>query len=245
MNVYIRQLSREMANRAHTADIFTRRVDIDTPEVVEIDERTRVVQIEAGPISASKSSLRQYIPQFQERVLDFQRRDGRSYDLIHSHYWLSGEVGRGLKDAWATPHVAMFHTLAEAKNRHHRDEREPQYRIDGERMLAHSVDRVICASEGEREMLATAYGVPSHRVSVVPCGVDTDHFRPRDRAAARAAIGLDGDDPVVLFVGRIERLKGIDILVRAAAQLEGGFQLLIVGGDSKDARRKRELVELS
>ena len=245
MNVYIRQLSREMAKRAHTADIFTRRVDTDTPEVVEIDERTRVVQIEAGPLDASKNSLRQYIPQFQDGVLDFQRRDGRSYDLIHSHYWLSGEVGRGLKDAWGAPHVVMFHTLAEAKNRHHLKEREPQYRIDGERLVAHSVDRVICASEGERELLATAYGVPSHHVSVVPCGVDIDHFRPEDRTAARAAVGLDGDDPVVLFVGRIERLKGIDILVRAAAQLEGDFQLLIVGGDSKDASRKRELVELS
>jgi D-inositol-3-phosphate glycosyltransferase len=245
MNVYIRQLSREMAKRAHTADIFTRRMDADTPEVVEIDGRTRVVQIEAGPIAASKSSLRQYMPQFRDGVLDFQQRDGRSYDLIHSHYWLSGEVGRGLKDAWTAPHVAMFHTLAEAKNRHHLKELEPQSRIDGERMVAHSVDRVICASEGEREMLATAYGVPPQHVSVVPCGVDTDHFQPSDRAAARAAVGLDGDDPVILFVGRIVRLKGIDILVRAAAQLEGAFQLLIVGGDRKDASRKRELVELS
>jgi D-inositol-3-phosphate glycosyltransferase len=245
MNVYIRQLSVEMANRAHTMDIFTRRVDADTPEVVEIDGRTRVVQITAGPLNAEKSSLRDYTSEFQDGVLDFQRRDGREYDLIHSHYWLSGLVGLGLKDAWAAPHVAMFHTLAEAKNRHHINEREPEYRIAGERTVAKAVDRVICASEGEREMLTEAYGSPRHLVSVVPCGVDVDRFQPRDRDVARRTLGLDSADPIILFVGRIERLKGIDILVRAASQLEGGFQLVIVGGDSKDASRKRELVDLS
>ena len=94
-------------------------------------------------------------------------------------------------------------------------------------------------------MLADAYGVPPHHVSVVPCGVDVDHFQPEDRQTARKAVGIGGDDPIILFVGRIERLKGIDILVRAAAQLEGGFQLVIIGGDRKDASRKGELVDLS
>jgi len=245
MNVYIRELSREMAKRAHTMDIFTRRVEADTPEVVNIDERTRVVQITAGPLNADKAALREYTGEFHDGVLAFQRRDGREYDLIHSHYWLSGLVGRGLKAEWTAPHTAMFHTLAEAKNRHHLSEREPEYRIDGERLVAHSVDRVICASEGERNMLADVYGVPTHHVSVVPCGVDVDHFRPQDRQAARKTVGIDGNDPIILFVGRIERLKGIDILIRAAAQLEAGFQLVIIGGDRKDASRKQELVDLS
>lgn len=245
MNVYIRQLSREMGKRAHIIDIYTRRVDPDSPEVFHIDERTRVIQIDAGPMGASKKSLRQYIPHFAEGVLAFQQRDGRVYDLIHSHYWLSGQVGKRLKAAWGTPHVTMFHTLAEAKNRHHINEREPQYRADAERDVAHSVDRVICASEGERELLSEVLGVSPARVSIVPCGVDTGHFQPRDRSEARAKIGLDGDEPVVLYVGRIEKLKGIEILVRAASQIESCYQLVILGGDTKDADRKRELMKLA
>lgn len=245
MNVYIRQLSREMGKRAHTMDIFTRRVDADVPEVVHLDARTRVIQIDAGPLDASKSGLRQHISEFAEGVLAFQRRDGRVYDLIHSHYWLSGQVGRKLKGAWGAPHVVMFHTLGEAKNRHHLNEREPQYRIEAEGEVARSVDRVICASEGERELVTQVYGVPHSRISVVPCGVDTDEFQPGDQRAAREQIGLAGDDPIVLYVGRIERLKGIDILVRAAAQVEGCFQLVILGGDAKDAERKHELMELA
>ena len=132
-----------------------------------------------------------YLPAFVEGVLDFQARDGRTYDLIHSHYWLSGRVGQQLKNEWQVPHVIMFHTLGEVKNRHHLDEREPLYRIDGERIVAHSVDRVICASEGEKEMLISLYDVPAHRIAVVPCGVDTDHFRPLGGASRiRTALGL-------------------------------------------------------
>jgi D-inositol-3-phosphate glycosyltransferase len=245
MNVYIRELSREMGKRAHTMDIFTRRSDADSPEVVQIDQRTRVIQIDAGPLDAGKTSLRQHLPDFADGVLAFQRRDGREYDLIHSHYWLSGQVGRRLKAAWGVPHVTMFHTLGEAKNRHHLSEHEPQYRIDAEGEVAHAVDRVICASEGERELLMHYYGTPRSRVSVVPCGADTEYFRPGDREAARAKIGLTGDEPVVLFVGRIEPLKGIDILLRAAAIVEACYQLVILGGDAKDADRKRELMELA
>lgn len=245
MNVYIRELSREMANRAHTMDVFTRRLDDVTPEVSLIDERTRVIQVEAGPFGSSKASLRNYLPQFHAGVRDFVARDGTEYDLVHSHYWLSGVVGQALKAEWTVPHVIMFHTLGEAKNRHHFNEREPMYRIEGERAVAEGVDRVICASDGEREMLTELYGVLAKKVSVVPCGVDTDEFRPMDRAEARARLGIDPTERVLLFVGRIERLKGIDVLLRAAAQIEGGFRLLVVGGDGKDSARRAELAQLA
>src|SRR3990170_51818 len=153
MNVYIRERSREMARRAPTMEVFPRRVHPDTPEVTIIDERTRVIQIDAGTAAASKVSLRRHLPDFREGVLAFQQREQRRYDLVHSHYWLSGAVGQVLKAEWDVPHVIMFHTLGEAKNRHHLSQREPRYRIEGERTLAQSADRVICASDGEREML--------------------------------------------------------------------------------------------
>ena len=245
MNVYIRELSREMGRRAHTMDVFTRRTDPNTPEVTVIDERTRVIQIDAGSPGAEKVSLRRFLPEFRDGVLAFQQREGRPYDLVHSHYWLSGWVGQTLKTAWQVPHVIMFHTLGEVKNRHHLDEREPDYRIDGERLVAHGVDRVICASQGEKEMLGTLYGVPASRISVVPCGVNTDVFRPADKAGARRRLGLSPRESVVLFVGRIEPLKGIDVLLRAVSHLDGRFRVLVIGGDRKDLARRSELADLA
>jgi D-inositol-3-phosphate glycosyltransferase len=245
MNVYIRQLSHEMGRRAHTMDIFTRRTNARTPEITEIDERTRVIQIAAGPLGAGKTDLRRYLPAFRDGVLAFQQREGRSYDLIHSHYWLSGWVGQILKTAWRVPHVIMFHTLGEVKNRHHLDEREPEYRIDGERLVAQGVDRVICASEGEKDMLVALYGVPASRVTVVPCGVDTEVFRPHDRLEVRKRLGLPQRSPIVLFVGRIEPLKGIDVLLRAVSHIDGRLAVLVIGGDGKDLARKAELAALA
>jgi D-inositol-3-phosphate glycosyltransferase len=131
------------------------------------------------------------------------------------------------------------------KNRHHLDEREPDYRIAGERMVANGVDRVICASEGEKEMLASLYGVPPSLVSVVPCGVDTDVFRPIDKSGARKVLGLPPKERIVLFVGRIEPLKGIDVLLRAVADLDGRPRVLVIGGDGKDIARKAELASLA
>lgn len=245
MNVYIRELSREMGRRAHTMDIFTRRTDPLTPEVTVIDERTRVIQIEAGEADTGKADLRRHLPLFRSGVAAFQRREGVDYDLVHSHYWLSGWVGQALKAEWETPHVIMFHTLGEAKNRHHLQEREPGYRINGERAIALDADRVICAGAGEREMLIDTYGVPAPRIVTVPCGVDTEKFRPGSRMRARRRLGLDPCEPVVLFVGRIEPLKGIDVLLRAASAVDAGFRLLVVGGDRKDNERKSELRALA
>jgi D-inositol-3-phosphate glycosyltransferase len=245
MNVYIRELSRQMGRRAHTMDIFTRRADPNTPTVTVLDERTRVIQVEAGPEETPKGDIRRYLPEFTSGVLAFQETDGRRYDLVHSHYWLSGFVGRELCRRWETPHVVMFHTLAEAKNRHHIAEHEPAYRIRGEREVAADADRIICASEGEREMLIGLYGAAPQSVTVVPCGVDTDSFRPLKRSRVRRSLGLPADEPIVLFVGRIEPLKGIDVLIEAAARVDGGFNLLVVGGGGKDAERKESLTSLA
>jgi D-inositol-3-phosphate glycosyltransferase len=245
MNVYIRELSRQLCNRAHTMDVFTRRTDPDSPQVIEIDERTRVIQIEAGPPDAPKDALRHHLPEFRCGVLRFQEEHDRAYDLVHSHYWLSGWVGQALKARWNVPHVTMFHTLGEAKNRAHPDEREPDYRIEGERLVAQGADRVICASDGERRLLIDRYGVSPQRAVQVPCGVDVDHFQPMRQSVARKELGLPNDELLALYVGRIEPLKGIDILIRAAAETDARFRLLVVGGDGKDEPRKAQLKALA
>ena len=251
LNVYVRSLGREMAGRGHTMDIFTRRTDADSPEITLLDEtkgsagRTRVIQIAAGPFDADKRVQRRYLEEFRRGVVAFQERNDLSYDLVHSHYWMSGWVGRTLADCWETPHVVMFHTLAEAKNRHHLGEREPKYRIAGERTVVSGADRIICAGEAEARMLTDLYRAQRTGISVIPCGVDIDHFRPIERAAARAHLGLDADEPLILFVGRIEPLKGIDVLIQAASHLEGPFRVLVVGGNEKDGRLLRDLARLA
>ena len=245
LNVYVRELSREMAKRGHTIDIFTRRTDTATPEITEIDGTTRVIQVAAGPLAAGKAEQRRHLETFRKGVMAFNDRDGRDYDLVHSHYWMSGWVGQTLGECWAAPHVVMFHTLAEAKNQHHLGEREPKYRIAGERNVARGADQIVCASESERGTLIERYGAAPSQLTVIPCGVDIERFQPMDAAECRRALGLDPDLPVLLFIGRIEPLKGIDVLIRAASQLDGRFQLLIVGGDEKDAPRKSELVNLA
>ncbi|MFQ6019796.1 MAG: glycosyltransferase [Dehalococcoidia bacterium] len=245
MNVYIRELSRELGRRYHKLDIFTRRMEAAAPEVEEIDPNTRVVCISAGLNGDGKHSLRQHLPQFLRGVIAFQERNDVRYDLIHSHYWLSGWVGQALKTRWRVPHVIMFHTLGEAKNRARPAEREPIYRIEAERQVAASADRIICASEGEKRLLGNVYTVPQERIEVVPCGVDIDLFRPRDKGRMRRKLGLSPEESIVLFVGRIEPLKGIDILLRAAAQLDRRFCLLVVGGDDKDAQRRADLRDLA
>ncbi len=246
LNVYVRELSREMGKRGHTMDIFTRRTEAAAAEVTRIDEHTRVIQVTAGPFEADKAQQRRYLETFRKGAMAFgDTEPDHIYDLVHSHYWMSGWVGQTLADCWNAPHVVMFHTLAEAKNRHHMGEREPRYRIAGERVVAQGADQIIAASEGEKEMLAEMYRASPNRISVVPCGVDTDKFRPMDRDAAKRKLGLDTDLPVLLFVGRIEALKGIDVLIRAAAQLEGRFQLVVVGGDEKDSDRRETLESLA
>jgi D-inositol-3-phosphate glycosyltransferase len=245
LNVYVRELSRQMAERGHRMDIFTRRTDSGSPEISVIDAATRVIQVHAGPYTADKYSQRRHLDTFRQGVMAFAESEGISYDLVHSHYWLSGWVGQALSDCWKAPHIVMFHTLAEAKNKHHMGEREPKYRIAGERAVARNADAIIAASESERTTLIEEYGVAPEAISVIPCGVDVDMFRPMDSRAARKSLGLDPKTPVLLFIGRIEPLKGIDVLVRAASQLDGKFQLLVVGGDEKDAQRLHDLHTLA
>lgn len=243
MNVYVRELSRELGARGYAVDVFTRCTSPEAPEVQPIGPNVRVVNIHAGPSGIEKDDIPSHLDEFEANVLAFAEREGIAYDMVHSHYWISGSVATRLCDRWNVPLVAMFHTLGEVKNRARLTEHEGDLRIATERAVTATAERIVVASDHERQLLMTLYGARPETIAVVPCGVDLDLFMPMDKDAARRRLGLRDGERIILFVGRIEPLKGIDILISAAAQLheEENFRVLIVGGD---ARAEAQIAEL-
>ena len=238
MNYYVRRIAAQLGGDGVAVDVFTRRDDPATSEVVELGSGARLVHISGGP--AEQLENEQMIPlaaEFAAGVEAFRAREGLSYDLVHAHYWLSVVAGERLAAGWGVPHLAMFHTLGEVKLRARASEREPAERLEAERRLVHSVDRIVAATEHERQLLRQVFRVPRPRVAVIPLGVDLEQFRPRDQAAARAELGRPEGERLLLAVGRIEPLKGFDILIRALAEMteRERVSLLVVGGDERAA----------
>lgn len=243
MNVYIRELSTYLAAEGLPVDIFTRRTDPHTPEVREIVPGVNVIAIEAGPAApVGKNDLFPYLPDFAEQMALYSLRAGVRYDVVHAHYWLSGWVAELGRRYWDAPFVQMFHTTAHMKNAvAERADRETDLRLRTEKRLLSLADGIIAANPDERADLIWRMGVATEKVCTIPPGVDLDLFRPEPREAARARIGIAPEERIVLFVGRIDPIKGIDTLVDAAAILLAGETLspaptfLIVGGDLDDA----------
>lgn len=240
MNVYIRELSRQLGRQGVAVDIFTRRVDPDTPEIVPLAENARVIHIAAGPSApVGKEALFGYLPEFASEMALFGLRQGISYDMIHSHYWLSGWAALLARRYWDAPVVQMFHTLAALKKNAARgaaDGEESQQRLEIERRIIGQVDAIVAANARERAEMTWWYGQRTPKIHAIPCGTDLERFHPQDRAAARSALGL-GDEPILLYVGRIDPAKGIDFLVDAFGRLRAGWtgaakpRLVVIGGD--------------
>lgn len=234
MNVYVREVASQLGALGIAVDVFTRRSDTTAPEVEEFAPGARLVQVPAGP--AEQLEKEQMIPctgEFADGVEAFRAREGLRYDIIDSHYWLSAVAGRLLAARWGVPQCGMFHTLGDVKLRARASEHEPIERLEAERRLVHSLDRVVAATEHERRLLRQVFRVPGERVAVIPLGVALDQFAPGDRSAARAKLGIAEDERVLLSVGRIQPLKGLDILVHSLCEITDRerLSLLIVGGD--------------
>lgn len=245
MNVYVRELARELGKRGHRVDVFTHLHDASEPETVSLGENSRLVHLRGGEENADKQALFNHLPGIASRLEDFRRREGINYDLIYSHYWLSGWTGRLVNIVWRLPHLIMFHTTGAVKNSLGIGENEPPLRIDSERELVRDCDRIVASTEREKEMLHNMYDAPLEKVAVVPCGVDLELFRPIDRARARRQTHLDGR--VVLYAGRIERIKGLDQLIRALAMIGNitDLRLVIVGGDESSRVEVERLKNLA
>ncbi len=241
MNVYVRDLTRELGRRGIHVDVFTRSQDEHVPHVLhDLGYGNRVVHIPAGPeIPVAKKNLADYIPEFVQGVKSFAAEKGIRYDLIHSHYWMSGLAAGPLSDAWGgAPIVHMFHTLGEMKNRIARseEERESPARITSEQQILDRANRIVVATLAEQTQLRFLYKVSERKLTIIPPGVDTSHFYPIPADEAKQFVGLRPEDRMVLFVGRIEPLKGIDTLIQAMSCLtikESNLpvHLAIIGGE--------------
>ena len=255
MNVYVRDLSREFANRGHHVDIYTRSQD---PSLLRIDDglgrNTRVVHIPAGPEHPyNKHLIYDHLSEFVDGVLAQAKADGIQYDVLHSHYWLSGVVARELRQRWGSPIVHMFHTLGEMKNAvaQRPEERETDRRIAVEGEIVRFADALIAATPVEEEQLIQLYKADPSRIHIISPGVDTERFHPIPKPHAKDNIGLCPDCCIILFVGRIEPLKGIDNLFCAIAQivkklpeLRGWLHVPIIGGDPDRIHEDDEMVRL-
>lgn len=228
MNVYIRELVSSLAQGGTDATVYVRRWTDGLPDTVEVEPGFRVVHVDAGPIGLAKEALPEIVDEFTARVGEDLTE--RPADVIHANYWLSGVAGHRLKHQLELPLVTTFHTLARVKAETGDD--EPQLRIDAEAEVIKCADVITANSVTELRELVTHYGADPDRVEVVPPGVDHAFFSPGARDGARGALGL-GEAPLLLFVGRIQPLKGVDVAVEALAELDlDDARLLIVGGSS-------------
>ena len=243
MNVYVIELSRRLAQRGIDVDIFTRATSSALPPVMETDGGVTVRHINAGPFEGlSKEELPGQLCTFAREVLRAEAgQDEGHYDAVHSHYWLSGQVGALARDRWGVPLVHSMHTMAKVKNAAlaDGDTPEPMARVIGEEQVVQAADMLIANTDAEAKQLINLYDAEAGRVEVVHPGVDLDVFAPVTKAAARTAVGLPADAHVLLFAGRIQPLKAPDVLLRAVADLLGRSPELrsrlvvpVVGGPS-------------
>ena len=252
MNVYVAEVSRELARRGVEVDIFTRATTGSKPQVVEMVPGVRVCHITAGPYEGlGKSDLPGQLCAFAAGVMRAAAaRPEGWYDVLHSHYWLSGQVGWLAADRWGVPLVHSMHTMARVKNRHLAtdDTPEPPGREIGEVQVVEAADRLVANTQGEADDLVDLYAADPAKVRIVAPGVDLDVFTPGDRASARAEVGLPPDATVLLFVGRIQPLKRPDLLLRVGAELrrrrpDRQLVLAVLGGPSGSGLTRPEELE--
>lgn len=250
MNVYIVEVSKRLAEAGVEVEIFTRTTCSDLPPCVEVAPGVLVRHVNAGPFEGlAKEELPAQMCAFTNGVLRAEAAQAPGhFDLVHSHYWLSGQIGWLAKNRWGVPLVHSAHTLAKVKNRllAAGDAAEPKARVIGEEQVVAAADRLVANTPTEARELIDLYGAKVEHVSVVEPGVDLDRFRPAPagteaavRQAARRRFGLPTDGYVVAFIGRIQPLKAPDVLLRAAAELRRldprmaeKLTIAIVGGNS-------------
>jgi D-inositol-3-phosphate glycosyltransferase len=260
MNTYVLELSKSLAKKGYSLDIFTRSQYEKSPRVVQVNEKLRVIHVPAGPQkSLSKKEIEQYIPEFLTFFYSFAEKEKLSYQIVSCHYYLSGIAGVEIKKKLKIPLVMTFHTLGLMKNLVARsdEERESKERILTELDLVRESDQIIATSDTDAKYIQYLYDGDPKKIAVLTPGVNLSLFRPMDKIAAKKKIGAQLDEKMIVFVGRIEPLKGIDVLLYALKMILTARPSLrlcvwIVGGDishdteewPKELKRLAELREV-
>jgi D-inositol-3-phosphate glycosyltransferase len=230
MNVYVRELVSALSQAGLECTTYTRRTRADQPDVVQVEPGHRVVHIDAGPLQLAKEQLPNVLDEFGDAVIEHLRTDS-PVDVVHANYFLSGLVAHRIKHDLDLPFVTTFHTLAKVKAEG--GDFESQWRHDAEQDIVACADAICVNCSEEENQFRRLYGNPKGRIEIVAPGVEHAFFAPGERNGARNALDLPLDAPVLLFVGRIQPLKGPDVAVQALAALgRRDAQLLIVGGAS-------------
>ncbi|MBI5669930.1 MAG: glycosyltransferase [Chloroflexi bacterium] len=251
MNVYVREIAQELGRRGLAVDIYTRRADSGWPVVDHsLGRNVRVIHITAGAEQElGPDEVYPHLAQFTAGVLAFTTGDNTSYDLIYSHYWLSGLVAHALHEVWGIPFVQMFHTLGHMKNRilmNRGASLPPDVRVHNETQIVGWANQIVAATAAEQAQLLWLYRADRRKIAVIPPGVNADRFKPIARADARAQLGLPPERQLLLFVGRIEPLKGVDTVLQALARLGrqspnllDTVRFAVIGGDLNNAELTR------
>ena len=248
MSVYVRALASEMGRAAHEVDIFTLRRHADEPKIQHLAPNVRLVTLGIGREALpGKHDLHRHTDDFMAAIEAFREQAGRPYDLIHSHYWISGQVGRRLGALWNRAHVVTFHTLAAMKNRTGAGNPASSRRLAGEKTLVREADALLVACPPEKENLIRYHAADPERIILVPGGVDLTRFKPQDRISARRRLGFDPQDFILLSIGRLAPLKGQGRIIEALTRLgmDARLKLVLVGGDGPADREQQRLERLA
>ena len=247
MSVYIRELACELGHRGHLVDVYTRAHGQMHDQIIGLGKNARLIHLRAGEEKEiDKLEIYSHLAEFADGVDNFRKYNGLHYDLIHTHYWLSGWVGKWIQQWWNIPHITMFHTLGAVKNAIGIGMNDPDLRINSEKALIRDCHRIIAPTEREKEDLIRYYDASPEAISVIPCGVNLNLFRSVEKEIAKSHLSFDGDG-IILFVGRIVPLKGIDKLLMAMTYLEKRQRprLVVIGGDGHSQAEVERLKSLS
>ena len=245
LNIYLHEISKELGTTGHEVDIFTRKHDIRDPLEIAINDNSKVVHLDAGDLSEVKHQMHNFIDLFAVNLMNYINEQNSQYDLIYSNYWMSGMVGDLISEQLKIPHIITFHTMGLTKRTVNYLENESDFRIDNELDLIQKSDAIVVPTNQEKENLILNYKTKNN-IYIVSPGVDLEKFKSKNKFESRKKLKLSQTSKILLSVGRLEPLKGYDVLINALSFLDTNddfdVQLLIIGGDGKS---KKELERLN